>query len=164
MRRVLIAVAILIVIGYPGSAQNTDQAGTPPNVTFDRILRAGEEPQNRLTYSGNLQGHRHSALTHITRENVKDLEIAWLRQAPTNGFLEATPLVVDGAMYTTRNTNAIPIVNPISLFENPFATSSSKGARHFCGRSSSPAWDLPRPTRGPSGRRMPRLCIVVPKS
>lgn len=87
--------------------QIADRARTPPNVTFGRILRAGEEPQNWLTYSGNVQGHRYSALTQITRANVKDLELAWLCQAPTNSRLEATPLVVDGTMYTTRNTNDV---------------------------------------------------------
>ena len=81
--------------------------GRGPAVTFDRIVRADQEPQNWLTYSGNLQGHRYSPLSQITKASVKDLELAWLSQAPTNSRLESTPLVVDGIMYTTRNTNDV---------------------------------------------------------
>jgi alcohol dehydrogenase (cytochrome c) len=40
-------------------------------VTFDRILHADREPQNWLTYSGGLFGHRYSPLTQITPANVK---------------------------------------------------------------------------------------------
>src|SRR5207247_2339449 len=44
-------------------------------VTFDRILKAKQEPQNWLTYSGGLYGQRHSELTQITPENVKNMEL-----------------------------------------------------------------------------------------
>lgn len=91
----------------PRLKEMADRARTGPLVTFDRILRAEQEPQNWLTYSGDLQGHRYSSLTQITKDNVKNLELAWLSQAVTNSRLEATPLVVDGVMYTTRNTNDV---------------------------------------------------------
>jgi len=42
-------------------------------VSFERILRADQEPQNWLTYSGNLSGWRYSPLTQITPANVEDL-------------------------------------------------------------------------------------------
>ena len=60
-----------------------------PRVSFDHIVRSAETPENWLTFSGNLQGHRHSPLSQIDRSNVGDLELAWLRQAPTIGH--ATP-------------------------------------------------------------------------
>ena len=41
-------------------------------VSFDRILRATSEPQNWLTYWGNLQSHRHSPLTQVTPANVRN--------------------------------------------------------------------------------------------
>ena len=85
--------------------ETVDRTRTTPAVTFDRIVRAAQEPQNWLTYSGNLQGHRFSPLAQITRENVKDLELAWI--APTSSRVQSTPLVVDGVMYTTRNSNDV---------------------------------------------------------
>ena len=80
-------------------------------VTFDRILHADREPQNWLTYSGGLFGHRYSPLTQITPANVKNLELQWVFQTrgpaePTEKF-EATPLVVDGVMYTTLAPNHV---------------------------------------------------------
>ena len=57
-------------------------AQTPSGpVTFERIQNANREPQNWLTYSGNNLGQRHSPLTQITPQNVKNLELAWLWQA-----------------------------------------------------------------------------------
>ncbi len=73
-------------------------------------MDAGSLPDDWLTYSGNLQGHRYSRLKQVTNVNVKQLELAWLSQAVTsnpNDRLEATPLVVDGVMYTTRNANDV---------------------------------------------------------
>src|SRR5436190_492240 len=83
----------------------------PGGVTFDRILHADREPHNWLTYSGSLDGHRHSLLTQITPGNAKDLELQWVFQTrtpaePAEKF-EATPLVVDGVMYTTLSPNHV---------------------------------------------------------
>jgi alcohol dehydrogenase (cytochrome c) len=80
-------------------------------VTFDRLLRASQEPQNWLTYSGNLAGHRYTLLTQITPANVKNLELQWVFQTrtpaePAEKF-EATPLVVDGVMYTVMAPNHV---------------------------------------------------------
>jgi len=43
----------------------------------------------------------HSQLTDITAENVGRLGLAWDAQLGTNRVLEATPVVVDGVMYTS---------------------------------------------------------------
>lgn len=44
---------------------------------------------------------RHSALTDITPANVERLGLAWEADLGTNRVLEATPVVVDGTMYTS---------------------------------------------------------------
>jgi alcohol dehydrogenase (cytochrome c) len=66
-------------------------------------VRSAQTPENWLTFSGNLQGHRHSPLAQINRSNVAGLELAWLRQAPTIGRLQATPPVVDGVRTPHRS-------------------------------------------------------------
>src|SRR5205823_5584424 len=86
-------------------------AAQAKQVTFDRILHADREPQNWLTYSGSLFSHRHSLLTQITPSNVKNLELQWVFQTrgpaePVEKF-EATPLVVDGVMYTVLAPNHV---------------------------------------------------------
>src|SRR5881296_1596378 len=76
-------------------------------VPYERILRAGQEPQNWLTYSGNYNSQRYSTLSQITPENVKNLELQWIFQARSLEKFEATPIVVDGIMYTVEAPNNI---------------------------------------------------------
>jgi len=76
-------------------------------VSFDRLLNAGKEPQNWLTYSGTMMSQRHSPLTQITPENVKNLELQWVYQARSLEKYEATALVVDGIMYTVQAPNDV---------------------------------------------------------
>jgi alcohol dehydrogenase (cytochrome c) len=81
-------------------------AGSPAEVTYDRLLRADREPHNWLSYSGNYAGHRYSPLTQINRTNVKYLQLKWsyhplyLKNSNSQNKMENTPLVVDGIMYT----------------------------------------------------------------
>src|SRR5436190_756414 len=76
-------------------------------VSNDRILRAAQEPQNWLTHHGNYNSQRYSTLSQITAENVKNLEVQWIFQARSLEKFEATPLVVDGIMYTVQAPNDI---------------------------------------------------------
>ena len=76
-------------------------------VTPERLLRAAQEPDNWLTYSGNYSGQRYSALNQITPANVKDLEMKWVFQADSIQKMEASPIVVDGVMYVTQAPNDV---------------------------------------------------------
>ena len=64
-----------------------------------------KEPQNWLTYSGSYLSQRYSQLTQITPANAKDLELKWVFQARWLDYNQATPLVVDGVMYTTQGND-----------------------------------------------------------
>ena len=76
-------------------------------VTYDRLLKADQEPGNWLMYSGTYNGWRFSRLNQITPQNVKNLKVKWLFQGRHTEKFETTPLVVDGIMYLTRPENAI---------------------------------------------------------
>ena len=76
-------------------------------VSFERILRAEQTPQDWLTYSGGMLAQRHSRLSQITPANVKSLELQWVFQARSLEKFEATPLVVDGVMYTVQAPNDV---------------------------------------------------------
>jgi alcohol dehydrogenase (cytochrome c) len=82
-------------------------APLPAQVTFDRILHADREPQNWLTYSGTVASHRFTSLNQITPANVGNLELQWVFQARSLEKFEATPLVVDGVMYTVQAPNDV---------------------------------------------------------
>lgn len=70
-------------------------------LSYSRILNSTNEPQNWLTYWGDYKGHHYSSLSQINWQNVKNLSARWAVQMPGNGTLEATPIVVDGVMYTS---------------------------------------------------------------
>ena len=74
----------------------------PAQVTYERILNAGEEPHNWLTYSGNYSSHRHSSLDQINRESVGDLNVLWTHQIEALHKFETSPIVVDGIMFITE--------------------------------------------------------------
>ena len=85
-------------VSAPAAAGAT---GPSPNLTYERIRAAAGEPHNWLTYWGDYQGTHFSRLEQITASNVSRLQAAWARQLPGSSVLEATPLVVDGVMYTS---------------------------------------------------------------
>ncbi len=72
-----------------------------PQVTYERLLKAEQEPQNWLTYSGNYSGWRYSKLDQINTRNVQYLKAEWVFQTGALGSFETTPLVVDGILYGT---------------------------------------------------------------
>jgi alcohol dehydrogenase (cytochrome c) len=89
-------------------------SGAWGQVTFDRILEANKEPQNWLTYSGTEMSQRHSLLTQITPANVKDLELQWVFQAHSLEKFEATPLVVNGILYTVQAPNDVVAIDAVT--------------------------------------------------
>src|SRR5713101_8983311 len=76
-------------------------------VSSERLLRAGDEPQNWLTYSGGYSSQRYTKLQQVDPTNVKNLELKWVFQAQSLQKFEATPLVVDGIMYLTQSPNDV---------------------------------------------------------
>jgi alcohol dehydrogenase (cytochrome c) len=56
-------------------------------------------------YHGDYSGRRHSALTQITPENVKNLSLAWAFQTNPRGEMKSSPLLVDGILYFTIPDN-----------------------------------------------------------
>src|SRR5258708_26051846 len=100
----LLTAALAWAQGPPPPA-NKEAPVTP--VPFERVLRANQEPQNWLTYSGGFNSRRHSLLTQITPDNAKDLTLRWGFQSRSLEKHEVTPLVVDGVMYTVQGINDV---------------------------------------------------------
>jgi alcohol dehydrogenase (cytochrome c) len=94
-------VAILV------TAASWTLSGQTMPVTYERLLKADQEPGNWLMYSGMYNGWRFSRLNQITSQNVKNLRVKWIFQGRHQEKFETTPLVVDGIMYLTRPENAI---------------------------------------------------------
>jgi alcohol dehydrogenase (cytochrome c) len=104
-------------------------------VSFDRILTARADPDNWLTYSGDLSSQRHSALTQVTTGNVKNLELQWAFQALSLEKFEATPLALDGALFTVQPPNDVVALDGATgrVFWT-YTYRPSPEARPCCGR------------------------------
>ncbi|MBS1788535.1 MAG: PQQ-dependent dehydrogenase, methanol/ethanol family [Acidobacteria bacterium] len=79
----------------------TAEADIPGGLSYERIRNANAEPHNWLTYWGDYSGKHFSALKQINIMNVARLQSRWAVQMPGDTLLEATPLVIDGVMYTS---------------------------------------------------------------
>ena len=96
----------------------------PAQVTFERLVQSQREPQNWLTYNGNLGSTHHSALDQINAANVANLDLKWVAQAQSLEKYEATPLVVDGVMYVTEPPNTVVAIDtrtgrPFWIYNHP---------------------------------------------
>lgn len=76
-------------------------------VDGDRIRDADSEPQNWLAHGRTYDEARFSPLTLINDGNVQTLGLAWYFDTETNRGLEASPIVIDGVMYTTGSWSVV---------------------------------------------------------
>ncbi len=56
-------------------------------------------------YHGDYSGQRHSSLTQITPQNVKNMSLSWAFQTGINQAIKCSPLLVDGVLYITVPDN-----------------------------------------------------------
>src|SRR5208282_5017379 len=56
-------------------------------------------------YHGDYSGRRHSSLTQITPQNVKNLGLAWAFQTGQTAQIKSSPLLVDGILFFTVPEN-----------------------------------------------------------
>jgi len=99
MRIVFTVVALLMMASCArGGSGVTDTA---------RLEGAASEPQNWLTYGGTYEEQRFSGLTSINAKTVGNLGLSWAHEFDTARGLEATPLVVDGVLYTTTDWSKV---------------------------------------------------------
>lgn len=78
----------------------TIKAKLPAGLSGERI-KAAAEPNNWLTYWGGYRGEHFSPLTQISGANVPALQLRWSASLSGENLLQATPLVVDGIVYTS---------------------------------------------------------------
>jgi alcohol dehydrogenase (cytochrome c) len=121
-------------------------------VTFDRLLHTDREPQNWLTYSGNIWGQRYSPLNQITTSNVKNLELQWAWQAKSLEKFETTALVLDGILYTIQAPNN---TNDTDGYTQIVALDASTGRQFWTFR-----YNIPKTARACCGRVNRGLAIL----
>ena len=97
-----LALLALLATGAAEAHQMRSQEGARAGwVTESRLSQPSEEPQNWLTTGHDYGDTRFSPLRGIDAANVHRLGLAWYYDLDTHRGQEATPVVVDGVMYTT---------------------------------------------------------------
>jgi quinohemoprotein ethanol dehydrogenase len=103
---VVATLALAACGGSPAPATKAEQS-TFGAIDRARLLAADHAPGDWLT-SGRDFGKSHfSSLTQINRETVARLGFAWQSPTGTTRGLEATPIVVDGVMYSSGPTGRV---------------------------------------------------------
>ncbi len=92
----------------PPPAASTAPAAAPPAaaaysaaVNTARLVAADSEPGNWMSNGRDYGEQRFSPLDQLNTENVSQLSLAWYADIDTSRGQEATPIVVDGAMYVS---------------------------------------------------------------
>ncbi|MEZ5489106.1 MAG: PQQ-dependent dehydrogenase, methanol/ethanol family [Gammaproteobacteria bacterium] len=71
------------------------------DIDSERLINASAENESWLSYGRTYDEQRYSPLDQINRDNVDQLGLAWYADVTTSRGQEATPLIVDGALYVS---------------------------------------------------------------
>ena len=112
-RRAAAALGVLCGFACGGDAEDTAnstaEAEAPREAAIDdaRLRAAAREPGSWLMHGRTYDEQRFSPLQQITDENAASLQLRWSFPTGTRRGLEATPIVVDGIMYTTGTWSVV---------------------------------------------------------
>jgi alcohol dehydrogenase (cytochrome c) len=102
----LIGFALTTVLGVALVAQNAPAPALPTHDITAKDLLAGNGDGTRwLSVHGDYSAQRFSPLTQITPANAAQLRPVWTFQTGVIGNFEATPIVIDGILYTAGTLN-----------------------------------------------------------
>lgn len=103
----VLAAVLGLFAGYrPPSAAPAPVSASPRRfgaIDTDRLARAVGQPGEWYTSGGDGSGGYFSHLEQINDRNAGQLGFAWDYALHTSRGLEATPIVVDGTLYTSGN-------------------------------------------------------------
>jgi quinohemoprotein ethanol dehydrogenase len=100
MRKPLIGAALLGCMLLAACGQKAAQVD-------DKRLVAADSNAEWLSYGKGYSEQRFSPLDKVNTGNVGQLGLAWYAQFDTDRGQEATPLVIDGVLYTTTNWSKV---------------------------------------------------------
>ncbi|TAM12504.1 MAG: PQQ-dependent dehydrogenase, methanol/ethanol family [Nevskiaceae bacterium] len=92
---------LLVVAGCAVFIAAHAAPAAPAMVDAQRLIHADAEPGQWMSVARTYSEQRYSPLRAVNTGNVAQLGLAWFHDMDTTRGLEATPVVVDGVMYTT---------------------------------------------------------------
>ena len=96
------------------SEKSTSSPATPAAVNGARIAAADSEPGQWMSHGRTYDEQRFSPLTRIKTDNVKDLGLSWFVDLDTHRGQEATPLIIDGVLYSTSAWSKVQAIDAAS--------------------------------------------------
>jgi quinohemoprotein ethanol dehydrogenase len=111
-------VPTLLIALACSACQKKEAAATAPvkaaQVDATRIVQADQDPANWLTHGRTYSEQRFSPLAKIDAGNVKQLGLAWFVDLDTHRGQEATPLIIDGVLYSTSAWSKVQAIDAAS--------------------------------------------------
>ena len=117
-------------------AETGSGARGPADVDGERIINADKEPGNWMSTGRTYDEQRYSPLDDISDENVDELGLTWQYKLDVDRGVEATPIVVDGVMYTTGAYSIVYAFDAASgelLWKHDPKVDRTKAASFCCG-------------------------------
>ena len=111
------------------------QTRPPASVDAARLTGADGDRDNWLTTGRTYDEQRYSQLDQISGANVSKLGLAWALDLDTDRGQEATPLVVDGVMYSTSAWSKVQAIDAASgtmLWQYDPQVPGETGAKACC--------------------------------
>lgn len=114
----LIAAAMAALVGC-AACQSKDPQSKASNeaaaaVDNPRLVNANEDTGNWLTYGRTYSEQRFSPLDKINKDNIRQLGLTWSLDLDTHRGQEATPLVIDGVMYSSSAWSKVQAIDAAS--------------------------------------------------
>jgi quinohemoprotein ethanol dehydrogenase len=106
LHKALALTAALAGLILGGSALAQKAAG-PAAVNAQRLLNAGQHPDDWVQDGRTYSAQRYSPLTQISKATVGQLGLAWSAELNTYRGVEGTPLFIDGVIYNTSAWNIV---------------------------------------------------------
>ncbi len=100
--------------GTSSPEQPSPSSSSPPpvsDVDNARLAGANLDPEDWLSHGRTYDEQRFSPLSQITTSNVSTLGLAWSLDLDTARGQEATPLVVDGVLYSTSAWSKVQAID-----------------------------------------------------
>src|SRR4030095_9449639 len=129
--RLLATAALLALAGSSSAASNAGVA----RIDQARLEAAAGDANNWLTYGRTYAEQRFSELAQVNDGNIGQLGLAWAAELDTARGQEATPIVVDGIMYTSTAWSKVLALDAAKgkvLWQFDPHNEGSKGAHACC--------------------------------
>src|SRR5690606_20812640 len=94
------AIGVVLMAGLAAGCQKRSNIGQAA-VDADRLVNAESEPGSWMSHGRTYSEQRFSTLDAINTDTVGRLGLAWYADLDSNRGQEATPLMVDGALYVS---------------------------------------------------------------